>query len=105
MSRLLILALFLSVSCTSCEKSGRTDVVRNEALKESCTSGAIIEIMKLDKQIGREYACGCVHGAVKSTANNCESIINLNNSLEIIAACKPDLGSNADCRRVFAERK
>jgi len=105
MSRLWLLLVFLLVSCSSCEKTGRTDVVRNEALKESCTAGAIIEIMNLDRQIGREYACSCVYGSVKSDANNCASIIRLNDKLATMKACKDNLKSDSHCRVLFRESK
>lgn len=104
MKRIFILLVFLSVGCQSCEKSGRTDAVKNEALENLCSGSMILEVMAKDKQIAREMHCRCGTRAVKSDANNCETIINLNNSLKILKECK-DLSSNSDCRRVFAERK
>jgi len=105
MKRLLVLSIFLLASCSSCDKNGHTDNVKNKALEKTCSGKTILKMMAIDKQIGREYACGCIYAAKKSDANNCATIINVNNSRVILDACKGSLKGTSDCRLLFKERK
>jgi len=97
--------LFYMTSCVTGQI--REDKISNKAVEKLCSSKAAIKVMERDKQLFREYVCLCQQVSGKVGAQNaCESIINSNNSLAIIAACPTtDTVCQEHVDKVFTRRK